>query len=302
MSASTSNIVCDSSTLTNFKAWAQAISSFFSTAGWTQSSDTGQVNWGTISAVPGSGAYMYEVWEPNDGLTNFYLKVEYGNFSGQTNCPTVRLTLGTATNGAGTLTGYVVGPFTTTLNSYTAPSTTVQYPCYFSGAPGRISIMMWRGGANRCPSVFSVERSINSSGAYTSSHVTLVTVGCNGGSASAYQQTLVFGVGVAPAQCQGSTSGRNGSFAVRAFEPNLGGSAAFNGSIPFDTIAPMVGQWDFPLTCLGTAPSSNLTEGQVFTTTLYGSTRTYVATASGDLPFSIYANSSVSQPLCMRYD
>ena len=79
MSTQQSFLVCDSSTLANFKSWAQTISAFFTTATWTQSADTGQVNWSTIASVPGSGAFVYEIWEPNDGLTTFYVKVEYGN-------------------------------------------------------------------------------------------------------------------------------------------------------------------------------------------------------------------------------
>lgn len=94
MAASQSFLACDNSTLTNFKAWGQAISNALSTSTWTQTSDTGQVNWSSIASVPGSGAYVYEIWQPNDGLTAFYLKAEYGNFSG-TNMPSIRVSIGT---------------------------------------------------------------------------------------------------------------------------------------------------------------------------------------------------------------
>src|SRR5262252_6500665 len=173
-------LFCDSSTVAMFKQWGQAISTAFSTFGWTQSSDTGQVSWGSISSVPAANAYVYEVWTPNDGLTNFYLKVEYGNGQGQTNLPTVRLSIATATNGSGTLTGLVMGPlYTNNIATYTTTGTTTSYECDFSGAAGRFAALMWRNAPNGAPQFFGVERSVNSSGTYTSSHVTVVTAGPN---------------------------------------------------------------------------------------------------------------------------
>src|SRR6185437_4000297 len=141
----------DNSSLTNFKAWAKALSDQIRTFGWTNSSDTGQLNgvgggvggsagWAAVPAAPGSVVYWYEIFKPGDGLTPFYLKVEYGNAS--TNLPTVRLTLSSSTNGAGTPTGYI----STTVNciasgSYTAGGAT-PYECDFSGDSGRLCMMM----------------------------------------------------------------------------------------------------------------------------------------------------------------
>src|ERR1035437_5775905 len=148
-------LVRDNSTLVNFKSWASAISAFFTTAGWTQSSDTGQVNWSTIASVPGSGAYVYEIWKPADGLTMFYLKVEYGTGAASSaTTPQMRLSIGTTTSGAGVLTGLV-----TTLNVPVGPavtSTSTPFQCYFSGDTGRIGVMMWR---DDQPIFFGVQRS-----------------------------------------------------------------------------------------------------------------------------------------------
>jgi hypothetical protein len=303
VSFQTLNLVCDSSTLANFKAWAQPISSWLSTAGWLQSSDTGQVNWSTIASVPGVNSYVYEVWEPNDGLTNFYLKVEYGN-NNISNSPAVRLTIGTATNGAGTLTGTVMGPYATQNGSgITPPSTTIQYPCNFSGAAGRLAVMMWRTAPNQAAQAFAVERSVNAAGAYTGTHVTLMTAGAENANVSNMgyqQQTLVFGVGVAPAQSTFNTIVAGG-MAVRAFYPNnTGASGNFNGAVPFDTTAPAVGFYDYPLTSFGWGGTPNYTEGQVFTTTLYGSTRTYIATQTQ--PLTRCGPNAAWGTLCMRYD
>jgi hypothetical protein len=305
MATSQQFLVCDSSTLANFKQWAQAISAFFATATWTQSTDTGQVNWSTIASVPGSAAFVYEVWQPNDGLTTFYVKMEYGNVSG-TNCPSLRISIGTSTNGAGTLTGFVIGPVNVNVDTFTAPSTTTQFECDFSGAAGRIGVMMWRNGANSCQQLFAIERSVNSSGAYTSSYVTLWTVGLCGSNQNNFsQRSLPFGIGAATRLP--NTNGFLGGWTVRfaMIASNSSNSAAFNGSLPFDTPSPLIGYFDFPCTAVGVGCAGDLTEGVSFSVTLYGSTRTYMPSKSGPFglgPYNIGTGSGINAIVCLRYD
>jgi hypothetical protein len=293
-------LVCDNSTLANFKQWAQAISTALSTFGWTQSTDTGQVNWSTIAAVPGSGAYVYEIWQPNDGLTTFYLKVEYGNSSG-TNSPGMRLTLSSGTNGSGTPSGFVAGPYQTLSLGMTPPSTTTQYECNFSGAAGRFGAMMWRNGtAINQQQLFAVERSVDSTGAYTSAYATLFVQGNTGTNTFARQQSLVFGVGVAPLIPPATNA--NGGWAVRIANTNsstVGGP--FNGSIPFDSVAPMVGYYDYPCTMVGAGCAGDYVEGVTFTVSLYGSTRTFMPSSLGPFSHVSYV-SGAFQTTCMRYD
>jgi len=306
MATSLQNLVCDNSTLAHFISWAQAISTFIgTTAGWTQAADTGQVNWGTLSAVPGSGATVYEIWQPNDGLTNFYLKVEYGNYSGQTNSPIVRVSIGSATNGAGTLAGNVVGPFSSGANA-ASPSSSNLYECRFSGAPGRLHIMMWRlagSGYGGAPQAFSVERSINASGVYTSAHVTLFYTGV--ASVSAYstvsQQTLHLTNGVAPAQSLISNANSYGGLAATLFCAGNGSlSGVFNNSIGFDTMAPYIGYFDNQLTGIGLGNQASFSEGQVFSTSLYGNSVSYIVSANG--PFGRVGPNAAAASLCVRFD
>jgi hypothetical protein len=294
-------LVCDSSTLANFKQWAQAISGFFTTAGWSQSTDTGQVNWSTIASVPGSGAFIYEVWQPNDGLTNFFVKIEYGNVSG-TNCPSLRLTLSTTTNGAGTPTGFVQGPWFTNPSSYTAPSATTQYECNFSGGSGRIGVMMWRNGINSCQQFFAIERSLNSSGAYTGTYATIWLCGVAGATVSPIQATLYFSVGST------YVGGQNIVAFSAAWRTRLGyydttRTTVFNGSIPFDTCSPQVGFFDWPCTVCGSAQGQDIVEGVPFSVTLYGSVRTYMPSKNGFFTnVGGWLGAPFAQALCMRYD
>jgi hypothetical protein len=304
MATSQQFLVCDSSTVANFKQWGQAISLTFSTFGWLQSSDTGQVNWSTIAAVPGSGAFVYEIWEPNDGLTNFFVKLEYGNVSG-TNCPSLRVSIGTGTNGAGTLTGFFTSVLNTNATTFTPPSTTTQYECDFSGAAGRYGALMWRNGTNNSPQFFCIERSVNSSGAYTSSYVTVVAGGVSNLSCFS-QQTLLFGVGATPTTNARSSGNNTGGYTLNVSLPFWNsGTTSFNGSIPFDNVRPNIGYNDYPMTTVGCGAGLDFVEGVTFTVTLYGSTRTYMPTKNGSLGFCLMWNGFVNGPvgaLCMRYD
>lgn len=287
--------------ITSFTGTTSGTFTVLNASGVTETGSSGLVT--AASAVPGSAAYFYEVWQPTDGLTSFYLKIETGNVSG-TNCPTVRLTIGTATNSAGTLTGLVMGPLATNSVSYTVPSSTATYPCYFSGSTGRFSMMMWRAASASCPQLIAVERSVNASGVYTGSHVTIMTAGYpyNGNYSPYGQQSLVFGVGVAPAQSIVGGGVGYGGMAVKCFNPGTANSASFNGALPFDTTSPMIGYYDYPLTSIGTVPTAMVTEGQIFSTTLYGSTRTYICSVTGPLGGCVPNYNSRYQPICMRYD
>jgi hypothetical protein len=72
-----------------------------------KTSDTGQVNTATVTkAGSANTAAGYEIRRSNDGLTNYYIKVEYG-CGGSTSWFSMWLTVGTGTNGSGTLTGQV---------------------------------------------------------------------------------------------------------------------------------------------------------------------------------------------------
>jgi hypothetical protein len=305
----TLNLVCDSSTLANFKAWAQPISSWFTSCGWTQSSDTGQVNWSTIAAVPGAAAYVYEIWQPGDGLQTFYVKIEYGNVSGA-NCPSLRITIGTGTNGSGTLTGFVASVLNTNFGTFTPPSTTTQYPCHFSGDSGGMSVMMWRGAPNNAPQAFVIERSVTSSGTYygtsTTGYVTAVVFGTpnNSGFVSSAQQSLVFGVGVTNTAARNGGNGALPSIHVRLPYFNGNTTSAFNGAINMDTVSPNVGFFDYPMTRVGVAASADIAEGVTFTATLYGTSRTFMPSKASPFLNAVQTSgvTTVAVALCLRYD
>ena len=307
-------LVCDSSTLVNFKAWAQPISDWMRSVGYNNTSDTGQLNgagggdagWNALSSVPGSGAFFYEIFKSGSSITPaFYVKLEYGNVSG-TNCPSIRISIGTGTNGAGTLTGYFTPATNTNASSFTPPSTTTQYECDFSGdsATDRVCIMMWRNGTNSCQQFFAIQRSLNSSGGATGSYVSLWTCG-NGN--RGIQQTVVFSVGIAPPiSCgqSGTVAGvSNVTQAMSCRAPASGNiyGLQFSGSIPFDCCSPVIGYWDNECTVVGSGDETQMSEGVTFTVMMYGVSKTYIPSKAG--PFAYFANAGGSNGiLCMEYD
>jgi hypothetical protein len=287
-------LVFDNSSLANFKNWAQAISSAFSSAGWTTTSDTGQVNWSTIAVVPTSGNFVYEIWQPADALqtgsTTFYVKIQYGTSAGSPAGCRVQINIGSGTDGAGTLTGTVLTnrePMNTTTNG--TGSTT--YDCYFSGDTDRFAFMMWRSKAdasNGQPFGAVIERTKNTDGTNSSDGALLLTwSNWANASSGTGMQTLVFSVG-------GSNGPTNRSYITIANIANASG--AFNNNIPVQPVFPDYGKYGNPITGAAFIHTQDVAEGCLFTVSLYGATRTYIAT--GNISLTNPANSK----LCMRYD
>lgn len=283
MATSQQFLVCDNSTLANFKSWAQAISTFFGTAGWLQSSDAGQVNWSTIASVPTSGNFVYEIWKPGDGLTPFYVKMYYGTGSGSPAGPRWRWQTGTGTDGAGNLTGFTTALIELTATNLAGAGITT-YECDFSGDTDRMSILMWRT-LNNIAIIASFERTKSATGTNTTDGYTVVSTTQTSATATG-QQTVIFGVGAAPALS---------SRVFAALGTGLNTTTLFNNNIPVSPVFPVYGQYGNPMTTIAFVSSADVTAGSIFSTSLFGSTRAYIAAPIGVIS---PANSLVA----MRYD
>lgn len=269
----------------------------------TESSSSGVVT--AQSTVPTTNTYLYEIWVPNDSLTSFYLKVEYGNFSSGTNAPTIAATIGGTTNGAGTLVGLTTGRFVGAVSANAGSSSTVPVECRFSGGASYFGAMLWRGINNG--QLLYVERSVNSSGAYTNSNVTLVVIGAAGTTqaCSASQQTYTLqGLGPAPAVCLSSNTNNTNYLGLSLRSSNPRTSLVFNNSVPFDTLAPVIGYYDYPLYGIGSTNYLNVTEGQILVTSVYGVNHTYICTQAYPFSYAIVGagSSAAGQALAMRYE
>ncbi len=101
-----------------FRTWGAAVSAAIAAAGLTQTADTGQANWTTATKPVATNTFMptagaYEIWRFNDSLQAtkpVFIRVDYGsNGVASGNGPGTRLTIGTGTDGAGTITGVNTG-------------------------------------------------------------------------------------------------------------------------------------------------------------------------------------------------
>ena len=275
-----------------------------------ESGSTGVVT--KFSSIPGSNAFpYYEIWQPGDALTPYYMKIEYGNY-GSTNNPSMRLSLSLTTNGAGTFYGGTsygfntyVGPLYCASYQYTALGTSVPYTCYFSGDSGRLCLAMWSNGGNNAPQMFAIERSVNASGAWTGNHVTLMTSGVNSNNNTSYtaagQQTLHFTYGGVPTITNNNTFGSGtGGFSAKIPQYGGTGNVFVNSQTSLDTVNPYIGYFDYPLTTVGVMSPYGIYNNQIITVTLYGASRTYLCCTTGTYA---WCGPRVSQcVLCMRYD
>lgn len=138
MATANTSLFLSNDTQARFNAWVQWVHDRLVQFGWTQTGDTGQIANPIVAALPaGNTAAGYEIWRPNDALTPFYVKIEYGT-GGNTNGPSIWITVGTATNGAG---GFV-GPTTNRTLVQMSPITVSALNCWASGSSNRFAFAL----------------------------------------------------------------------------------------------------------------------------------------------------------------
>ncbi len=162
MTCSNSSLYPSNSNDANFRDWGSALSAAISAAGWTQAGDTGQVNWTTVTApTTASNAAGFEIWYMADALTRWYLKIEYGSAASAL-YPAVWITLGTGTNGTGTLSGQTS---TRMALLSAASSATTKYSCAFAGSNNWLSVALWYDCSTSQSLGFMIERLKGTDGA-----------------------------------------------------------------------------------------------------------------------------------------
>lgn len=154
---------------TDYRAWGSAWSAALTAIGLIQTADTGQVNWTTVTipALNTSTGAPYEVWRFDDALqatAPVFVKFNYArNATGNIR---VVVTVGTGSNGSGTITGalvlnavYFFGDNTNSANG--APASTT----YCSYGTGYLTIIS--GSGNPCMGALVIERTEDSTGTAT---------------------------------------------------------------------------------------------------------------------------------------
>jgi len=130
-------------------------------AGWTKAADTGQINWTTVTAPATTNtAAGFEIWQTEDVDTTWYLKIEYGSGSTAT-YPAIWVTLGSGTNGTGTLTGQVSSRLAIASGATDAANTS---SCAFAGGTAWFATAMFYDKSAAQTFGFMVERLKNADG------------------------------------------------------------------------------------------------------------------------------------------
>jgi hypothetical protein len=240
----------------------------------------------TVSTAPASNAFgKNEIWKPGDGGPSFFLRVSYGNTNA--NGPRVQMQIGSSTDGACTLTGFTTQVFETIRNDIASGGATVPYECIFSGDTDRIGMILWRQMGSACHA-HCVERTRNADGTNSGEGVTLLVAGPNqGASFNTGMQTMVFGIGAAP---------KTGSRVFNSPHDGVDASYAFNGKIPIFPVYPLHGRVGNPMTMAAWVHHQEIGDGALFTTTLYGSPRTYITAVN------VLAGWPNFSSFCLRYD
>lgn len=146
----------------NFQAWAGMIHNALISGGWIDTLDTGSTD-PTSATAPANGSYIFKVYKMGDTLqatSPCFMKIRYGS-SGASLQASMGVTLGTATNGSGTLTNA-----TTEILSAGATIFASSAVCYVSTDTNRFSCAMFTTATNNSTSFsFQVERSHDNTGA-----------------------------------------------------------------------------------------------------------------------------------------
>lgn len=163
--------------------WAGKIAALFQAGGWVQTSDTGQTAAAALTAATtGSEVRGYQIWRMADALEGtapVFVKIEFGSGSAAAN-PGMWVTVGTGSNGTGTLTGVFVARTVTA-------SITGNASVYFVGSASTSRICFFIGLTHHF--ALSIERTKDASGADTSDGILIFmdSVASNGSTLQIYR-------------------------------------------------------------------------------------------------------------------
>jgi hypothetical protein len=249
----------------NFRAWGSDLSAAFAEVGLVKTADTGQIDWVTVTRPTLNTAAGYEIWRYTN--SSVYLKIEYGTGVGAA-APGVWLTVGTGSNGSGTLTGTVSARTSVYANNSALdnPGTSRQsFLVYKDGFLGFFGYRFAAGG-NAVLMGFWVSKTTNAAGVQDSRGATVYwRVGT---SIPPWVQALNFQTNTA------LTVNTTGDFVVIPMAITSSIIGADTQCFIHWTALPLV----LPNPYMATVISAEVPAGSTFTTTLIGTTpRTYIA-------------------------
>lgn len=174
----------------NFRSWGSYIAARFAAVGLIQTSDTGQINWTTVTAPVSVSVYQgYEIWRFADTLqatAPIYFKIQYGSANVAAANPGMSIVFGTGSDGVGNLTGTLSSAML--CGSITAYATAGSL--FGSGSTNRFVFATWNGASTGTWMGF--ERTLDASGEVSSEGVTMFgkpVIGSSGAAIGYYNRS-----------------------------------------------------------------------------------------------------------------
>lgn len=157
-----------SATDSDFQAWASELYQHLTATGLAQASDTGQLAYPVVVSRPGvnntaAGYWIFYLNDSLHGSAPIYIKIEPGRGGGAT-IPNAWITIGTSTDGAGTITGVLSSRYSFTGNTTAGVTVRQSYACGVAGFQG----LDWKQGAGtQGAGAFYLARTVDATGAPT---------------------------------------------------------------------------------------------------------------------------------------
>lgn len=148
-----------------FRTLGTEFSTALAAVGLTQTADTGQINWASVLRPAANAEAGYEVWRFNDAAqatSPVFFKFYYGTGGGSPAGFRVRIETGTASSGAGVLSGTGSGGIqlmTNSQNGAASASAAASYVCYVAGFLG----IYWKAG-HGCQGFLLLSRTCDATG------------------------------------------------------------------------------------------------------------------------------------------
>jgi hypothetical protein len=230
MGQRTSNLAYTNVSDASFRLWINEIHNALLAFGWTQTADTGQINFSTVTRPTAINTYQgFAVYQMGDSLQAtcaVFMRLDFGT-AATTDGPAIKvgLCIG-STNGSGTLTGNVATQYVSSNNT----ATTTTYPCRCAGSSSSFRCNFWGNERSNSGFIFAIERDLNTSGAETSLGVNFLTCSPTGNFTTSTSQFLELAGGTGPVEnkwyallsAQGSQSDEYGRVGVAPVRCTLG--------------------------------------------------------------------------------
>lgn len=285
--SNSTNLIYDVSTTVRAQAFVQFMQDALSAAGWAQTADTGQLVVASMSSgfTTANTKSGYQIWAMNDSLQAtkpIVVRFDFGTGPG-TNTPGLWITIGSGSNGSGTITGIAYNGganSNATVRGFSSSNTSSPTNSYASGDGGAIRALLF---ASTSWFIFSLTRMVDATGAYTGDGVCMCWCENTGGTGALSRSVAIPypGMGSAPTPENG----------VSALLANTS-SSGYGGDVGVGVAVYFLGKALQPPGDVVVVNSGDYAAQAQFSMSVYGSSRTYQLSETGSILYMPVGNGS----------